>query len=134
MKKIKINKKMIVSLIYLILAASLVMIFIIRSSDSDTHESLSKEMLTNLEELAEILESVTDSSGVVSGIKKTKRIKKKIKKTEKKMEVLENPSEKDRIKGLKDIDKVSMRITLESYRLSFSDYGGEKIINILTRE
>ena len=126
-------KKMIEVKISLILAASvLIAFFIIRSGD--THESLSKERLTNLEELAEILESVTDSSGVVPGIKKIKKVKKKFRKTEKKIEALGEPSEKDRIKGLKDINKVSMRITKETFRLSLSDYGGIKLINIFTKE
>ena len=69
------------------------MIFLLVGCAADTHSSLSGEMISNMEKLVEVLESVKDSSSSKQAILKIKEINELAEQIQERMTKLNEPSE-----------------------------------------
>ena len=90
------------------------MIFLLVGCAADTHSSLSGEMISNMEKLVEVLESVKDSSSSKQAILKIKEINELAERIQERMTKLNEPSE-DIVKDLEQ--KYSSRAGEASIRL-----------------
>ncbi len=75
-------KKILMSVLVLIIGCS-----------TDTHESTIKEMISTFDEMAEIIESVTDDSSADTAIGKLEKISKKMRNIKTRVENLGDPDE-----------------------------------------